>query len=79
MKSLILTCSVFIATIGVVKKGQQIQLLGRGRNINSSVTDVQVFKRSVPEAKAGENVGVLLRGVKPDAIERLVMLFYNTR
>lgn len=52
-------------------KGQQVQLLGHGRNANSvTASDIHVFKRSVPGAQAGENVGVLLRGIKPDFIER---------
>lgn len=55
---------------GILKKGQHIQLLGYGRDIKSTVSDIQVFKRSVQEAKAGETVGVLLRGVRPDAIDR---------
>lgn len=46
--------------------------MGFGRNINSTVSDIQVFKRSVPQAMAGENVGVLLRSVRPDIVERYV-------
>jgi len=42
--------------------------------MKATVSDVQVFKRSVPSAQAGENVGVLLKGVKPNFIERWVLI-----
>lgn len=62
----------YMSTTGVLTKGQKIELLGYGRSMKSVVSDIQVFKRSVPSATAGENVGVLLRGVKPEFIERSV-------
>lgn len=62
---------------GTVTKGQQVELLGHGRNFSSvTVSDVQAFKKSVPHACAGENVGVLLKGVKPEHIERFVVFFF---
>ena len=54
----------------MLRKGSQVDLLGYGRSMVCNVTDIQAFKRSLPEAIAGENVGVLLKGVKPDFIER---------
>ena len=38
------------------------------------VTDVQVFKKSVPSARAGDNVGLLLRAIKLDRIQRGMVL-----
>lgn len=58
-----------------MKKGQAVQILGHGRDMNSSVSDIQVFKRSVPSAKAGENVGVLLKNVKPPMIDRYDLVY----
>ncbi|XP_067931425.1 elongation factor Tu-like [Watersipora subatra] len=68
--------TVAVGTIerGILHKGQHIELLGHGRSMRTIATDVQIFKKSVPKAVAGENVGVLLRGVKPEYIERGMVL-----
>ncbi|XP_064620655.1 elongation factor Tu, mitochondrial-like [Lineus longissimus] len=64
--------TVAIGTVkrGTVNKGEVVTLLGHGNEIKTSISDLQVFKKSVPTCKAGDNVGVLLRGVRPEAIER---------
>lgn len=68
--------TVVIGTIarGTLKKGEDAELLGFDAQIKTVVNDIQVFKKSQPEAKAGENVGVLLRGVKLKTVERGMLL-----
>lgn len=56
---------------GAISKGQQVEIMGFGRSLNNvTVSDVQVFKKSIGKACAGENVGVLLKGIRPEMIER---------
>jgi elongation factor Tu len=55
---------------GKVTVGQKVEILGLGETLESVVTSVEAFKRPMPEALAGQNVGVLLRGVKADQIQR---------
>jgi elongation factor Tu len=55
---------------GTVKVGQKVEVVGLGGLVESVVTSVEAFNESRPLAEAGENVGVLLRGVKPDQVER---------
>ncbi|XP_076050604.1 mitochondrial translation elongation factor Tu 2 [Oratosquilla oratoria] len=64
--------SVVVGTIqqGVVRKGAEAELLGFDRAMKTVINDIQVFKKSVPSAVAGENVGVLLRGVRQETLSR---------
>lgn len=59
---------------GRVRKGESVELIGlkgrAGEVRTAVVTDIEQFNRSMDEALAGENVGVLLRGVTGDEIER---------
>ncbi|KAK8376409.1 hypothetical protein O3P69_009805 [Scylla paramamosain] len=55
---------------GVLRRGADAELLGFDRRIKTVATDVQVFRKKVESAKAGENVGVLLRGVRIEALAR---------
>jgi len=55
---------------GTIRVGQKVEILGLGRIIESVVTDVEAFRRPLTSASAGENVGVLLRGVKADDVQR---------
>jgi elongation factor Tu len=56
---------------GVIRKGDQVEILGLTRTPRQTVvTGVQTFHRDMPEAQAGENVGLLLRGVQRDEVER---------
>ena len=52
---------------GVLIKGATVEVVGRGTEV---VTGIQAFHRDIPEARAGLNVGLLLRGVKRDQIAR---------
>lgn len=63
--------TVVVGTIvrGTMKKNDACELLGFGASIKTSLADIQVFKKSVPIAQAGDNVGALIRGVKIDAVK----------
>ncbi|XP_075986236.1 elongation factor Tu-like [Anticarsia gemmatalis] len=68
--------TVVIGTIkrGIMKRNDDADLLGFGYNIKTTLSDVQIFKKSVPEALAGDNVGVLLRGIKIKSVETGMLL-----
>ena len=56
---------------GVLRVGDKVEIVGldnEGREV--VVTGTQAFRKDIPEARAGMNVGLLLRGLKRDAIER---------
>lgn len=68
--------SVVIGTVlqGVANKGSECELIGFGNQIKTAASDIQVFRKSVTSCKAGDNVGVLLRGVKSEFIQRGMFL-----
>jgi elongation factor Tu len=55
---------------GTVAVGNKVEILGFGGVVESVVTDVEAFNRPLTSAEAGMNVGVLLRGVKADQVQR---------
>ncbi len=55
---------------GIVKVGDNIQIVGLGETRNTVVTGVEMFRKMLDQGQAGDNVGVLLRGVEKDDIER---------
>jgi len=55
---------------GKVNVGDEVELIGFGKNIKTVVTGVEMFKKTLNEGIAGDNVGLLLRGVKKEDIER---------
>jgi elongation factor Tu len=55
---------------GVVKVGVDIQIVGLKDTIKTTCTGVEMFRKLLDEGRAGENVGVLLRGTKRDDVER---------
>jgi len=56
---------------GTVKVGEEVELIGlKEAPVKTTVTGVEMFRKEMKEAKAGENVGCLLRGMKRDDIER---------
>ncbi len=55
---------------GRVKVGEAVEIIGFDRNKNSVVTGVEMFQKTLDEGIAGDNVGVLLRGVEKDDLER---------
>jgi elongation factor Tu len=55
---------------GIVKVGEEIEIIGLHDSKKTTVTGVEMFKKLLDEGRAGDNVGVLLRGVERDDIER---------
>ena len=55
---------------GVIKTGEEIEIVGFRDTTKTTATGVEMFRKLLDEGRAGENVGVLLRGTKRDEIER---------
>ncbi|PVX50925.1 translation elongation factor 1A (EF-1A/EF-Tu) [Balneicella halophila] len=56
---------------GVVKTGEEVQIIGLGaEGMKSVITGVEMFRKILDEGQAGDNVGLLLRGVDKDKIKR---------
>jgi elongation factor Tu len=55
---------------GIVKTGDPIEIVGITDTTTSVCTGVEMFRKSLDEGRAGENCGVLLRGVERDSVER---------
>ena len=55
---------------GKVKVGEEIEIVGIRPTVKSVVTGVEMFKKLLDEGVAGDNVGLLLRGIDKDAVER---------
>jgi elongation factor Tu len=55
---------------GILKKMEEVEIVGLKDTIKTTVTDIEMFKKLLDFAEAGENVGVLLRGIKKDDVER---------
>ena len=55
---------------GVVKVGEEIEIVGLGDTMKTTVTGVEMFRKQLDQGMAGDNVGILLRGIDKDAIER---------
>ncbi len=59
---------------GKVKVGETVELVGIRETRNTTVTGVEMFQKTLDEGMAGDNVGVLLRGVQKEDIERGMVL-----
>ena len=59
---------------GIVKVGDTVELVGLGTTRATTVTGLEMFQKSLDEAQAGDNVGVLLRGIQKAEIERGMVL-----
>jgi len=55
---------------GVVKVGEEVEIVGFRETRKTVVTGVEMFKKLLDEGRAGDNVGLLLRGVEKDEVER---------
>ena len=55
---------------GVVKVGDEVQILGLGEDKKSVVTGVEMFRKLLDQGEAGDNVGLLLRGIDKTEIKR---------
>ena len=55
---------------GIVKGGEEVEIVGIRDTTKTTVTGVEMFRKLLDEGRAGENVGALLRGTKRDDVER---------
>ena len=55
---------------GIVKTGDEVEIVGLHDTAKTTVTGVEMFRKMLDEGQAGDNVGVLLRGTKRDDVER---------
>ena len=59
---------------GIVKVGETVDLVGLGDTKSTTVTGVEMFQKTLDEGVAGDNVGILLRGLQKGEIERGMVL-----
>jgi elongation factor Tu len=59
---------------GVVKVGETVELVGLRETRETTVTGLEMFQKTLDESVAGDNVGILLRGVQKADIERGMVL-----
>jgi len=55
---------------GIVKVGEEVEVVGMKATTKTTVTGVEMFRKLLDEGRAGDNIGALLRGVKREDIER---------
>jgi elongation factor Tu len=55
---------------GVIKVGDEVEIVGIKDTMKSTCTGVEMFRKLLDQGQAGDNVGVLLRGIKRDEVER---------
>jgi elongation factor Tu len=55
---------------GIVKVGEEVEIVGIKATTKTTVTGVEMFRKLLDEGRAGDNIGALLRGVKREEIER---------
>jgi len=55
---------------GIVKKMEEVEIIGIRDTQKTTVTDIEMFRKLLDEGRAGDNVGLLVRGLKKDQIER---------
>ena len=55
---------------GIVKVGEEVEIVGIKKTAKTTVTGVEMFRKLLDEGRAGDNIGALLRGVKREDVER---------
>jgi elongation factor Tu len=55
---------------GIVKVNDEVEIVGVRNTVKSVVTGIEMFKKSLDQGQAGDNAGILLRGIERDDIER---------
>ncbi len=55
---------------GILKKMEEVEIVGITPTQKTTATDIEMFRKLLDEARAGENIGVLLRGVKKESVQR---------
>ena len=55
---------------GIIKKMEEVEIVGIRDTQKTTITDIEMFRKLLDEGRAGDNVGLLVRGLKKDDIER---------
>ena len=55
---------------GIIKKMEEVEIVGIKDTQKTTITDIEMFRKLLDEGRAGDNVGLLVRGVKKEEIER---------
>lgn len=55
---------------GIVKKMEEVEIVGIRDTQKTTITDIEMFRKLLDEGRAGDNVGLLVRGLKKDDLER---------
>ncbi len=55
---------------GILKKMEEVEIVGIRDTTKTTITDIEMFRKLLDEGRAGDNVGLLLRGTKKDDLER---------
>jgi elongation factor Tu len=55
---------------GILKKMEEVEIVGIKPTAKTTVTDIEMFRKLLDTAEAGDNVGILLRGIKKEDVER---------
>ncbi len=55
---------------GILKKMEEVEIVGIRDTAKTTCTDIEMFRKLLDEARAGDNIGLLLRGVKKESIQR---------
>ena len=55
---------------GVIKTGEEVEIVGIRPTTKTVCTGVEMFRKTLDEGRAGDNIGILLRGTKRDEVER---------
>lgn len=55
---------------GIIKKMEEVEIIGIKETQKTTITDIEMFRKLLDEGRAGDNVGLLVRGVKKEEIER---------
>jgi elongation factor Tu len=55
---------------GIVKVGEEVEIVGIRPTVKSTVTGVEMFRKLLDQGEAGDNVGCLLRGIEREGVER---------
>jgi translation elongation factor EF-Tu-like GTPase len=62
---------LLICAAGIVKVGDEVEIIGMKEGATkSTVTGVEMFKKLLNQGQAGDNVGLLLRGIKREDVQR---------
>ena len=55
---------------GILKKMEEVEIVGLADTQKTTCTDIEMFRKLLDEARAGDNIGLLLRGIKKENIQR---------